>query len=106
MRAWRVRFSLWKLLVVVAVVALAFAGEATRRRWVSLGSVYRKKATSFKEKASSERFGSGVAAGLSNDQEKRKHEQTAEQYDALARKYERAARFPWLPVAPNAPGKE
>jgi hypothetical protein len=29
-----------------------------------------------------------------------------EWHESMARKYERAARFPWLPVKPDAPGPE
>jgi hypothetical protein len=87
----------------VAVVAVLFAGEATRRRWESLASAYRKKASGYEHVAFVAGHSSSLEAARGNDSEKRKLKRIADHYLALRRKYERAARTPWLPVEPDPP---
>jgi hypothetical protein len=95
----RVRFTVRGLLIAVAIIALLLAGEATRRRWVSLSATYRKRADAFKEKAHSVR----VAPHPGDDKERLRLKRLADHYNARVRVYEQAARFPWVKVAPDPP---
>ena len=103
MRLRRVRFSIRRLLVAVAVVALVFAGEATRRRWESLASAYRGKAGRREHVALVALHSSALEVARGNDSEMRKLKRIGDHHVALARKYQHAARCPWLPVAPDPP---
>jgi hypothetical protein len=93
------------MMIAVALAALVFGGEATRRRWASLASTYRAKAQHCQYKAVLAARGRGEA-DLINVHQKDNLEQIADHYDALARKYDRAARFPWLPIGPDPPEPE
>jgi hypothetical protein len=106
MKPPRVGFTVRRLMLSVVAVAVLFAGEATRRRWESLASAYRRKAGECEHVAVMAEHGSGLGAALGNDSEKKKHKRIADHYVALARKYERAATHPWLPVAPDPPEPE
>jgi hypothetical protein len=88
-------------MVAVAVVAVLFAGEATRRRWESIASEYRRKAGGYEHVIFVATHSSNLEAARGNDSENRKYKRIADHYLALRRKYERAARYPWLPVAPD-----
>jgi hypothetical protein len=104
MRLRRVRFSIRRLLVAVALFALVFAGEeATRRRWESLASVYRGKAGRCEHVALVALHSSDLEAARGNDSEMRKLKRIVDHHVALARKYQHAARRPWVPVAPDPP---
>src|SRR3954453_10603956 len=97
----RVRFTVRRLMVAVGIVAVLFAAEATRRRWESLASTYRTKASRCERLARVSVHTSGLEADHGNEPEERKLQRIADHYVALANKYERAARYPWLPVAPD-----
>jgi hypothetical protein len=45
MRIPRVRFTVRRLMFVVAIMALAISGEVTRRRWKSLSGAYNYNCT-------------------------------------------------------------
>ena len=97
------RMTTRRLLVAVAVVALVFAGEATRRRWECLASAYRGKAGRCEHVALVALHSSALEVARGNDSEMRKLKRIADHHVALARKYQHAARCPWLPVAPDPP---
>ena len=101
MQLLRVRFTVRLLMLLVVVVALLLAGEATRRRWESLASAYRTKAGGCEHRALLARH--SYQAALGNDPDDRKFKRIEDHYVALARKYQHAARRPWLPVAPDPP---
>jgi hypothetical protein len=91
------------MMIGVAVVALVVAGEATRRRWVSLALTYRKKVQVCEHAAYIATHSSAVEADHGNYPEKRRLKRIADHYLGLATKYERAARFPWVPIGPDPP---
>src|SRR5262245_34825675 len=106
------RMTTRRWMVAVAVLALVFGGQATRRRWASLTSTYRAKAVEYSLKARVAELNALVADASSklSDTDPSKfaladsrYRQISEHYLALARKYERAATRPWLPVASDPP---
>ena len=101
MQLSRVRFTVRRLMLLLVVVALLLAGEATRRRWDSFASACRTKAGSFEHRALVTRH--SYQAAIGNVPMNRKLKRIEDHYVALARKYEHAARRPWLPVAPDLP---
>jgi hypothetical protein len=103
MRLPRLRFTVRRMMVAVAVVAFLFGAEATRRRWESLASTYRTKAVSFEHRALVSRHSRDHEAVLENDPEQRKLKRIEDHYVALARKYQYAAHYPWLAVEPDPP---
>jgi hypothetical protein len=90
-------------MLVVAVVAVLFAAEATRRRWESLASTYRTKAIRCRHSALVARHSRDPEAVLGNNPENGKLKRIVDHYVALAAKYEHAARYPWLGVEPDPP---
>jgi hypothetical protein len=105
MKLSRPRFTVRRLMVVVALAALllgVIAGVENRRRsFLSLVDAHRAGMIAWEEgdpsETSRERFDlSGRKVSLKDH---RWHLQMAE-------KYERAARYPWLPVAPDPPAPE
>jgi hypothetical protein len=89
MRLLRPRFTVRRLMVAVAVVGVVLGIgsdlDRRRRRFLDLRSYYREKAV-----IHSECWTRIVSM--------------RDYY--LSRKYERAARYPWLPVAPDPPEPE
>lgn len=88
-------FRLRTLLVLVILSGLGLGGYTLRRR----SDLYRRRAAEMEwieYEFASIRIGSSksVAANV---------EQAREYWAALKRKYRRAARYPWLPVAPDPP---
>ncbi|SRR5579883_3454281 len=102
MRGPRWQFSLRRMMIAVALAALVFGGEATRRRWSTLSSAYRVKAALFESRAMMAARGRSEAEVL-NVHRKGEFQRLADHYDALALKYDLAARFPWLPIGPDPP---
>jgi hypothetical protein len=94
-------------MVAVAIVGVILYGELTRRRWAKLSAAYRSKA----ELARVIRdWSMGWAEGpMQGDLGAGQRESLMRRiaYQAkLAEKYEHAARYPWLPVAPDPPEPE
>jgi hypothetical protein len=96
-------------MIIVAAVALALGVEATRRRWRSASSAHLALAEACWRKAyeASERAGQ-LARALHSDEapevarEQRRADRWGEQMEA----HRRAARYPWLPIAPDSTGPE
>ncbi len=86
MRLPRVRFTLRRMMIAVAILAISMAAAL---RWFDLHS--RARAYAF------------WAAVSPMNIKGPKGERMAMHYDLLRLKYERAARYPWLPVAPDPP---
>src|SRR4051794_25110270 len=90
MRLPRPRFTLRRLMVAVAVAGVAFGLFDMRNR----SSAYCHWAIGYGNLARLYRYGIlDIAA----------NEDAVRTFDELRIKYERAARFPWLPVAPDPP---
>lgn len=104
MRLPRVRFTVRRLMVVVAVVAVILVAT----RWSLRLKVYRSKAVEFARVAEANQFYSRDFAPYDGQSpgDARKYEwyKLSEFYNAtLMKKYERAAHAPWLPVEPDPP---
>ena len=88
MRMPRFRFTVRRMMVVVAIVAILIALKVRRDRFVALAAHYAMK----------EELTLGTAdAVLASDRAK------AARRERLRVTYTRAARYPWLPVAPDPP---
>ena len=108
MRPRRVQFTLRRMMAVIAITALVFWGEATRRTWVNKSMGFRALATAYWQKAvETEQMAHEIvkaahsedAPGVASTQ------QLADYYGALNKKYETAAHRPWvsLPADPPPP---
>jgi hypothetical protein len=98
-------------IIAVAVIGMVLAGEATRRRWMAFSAAYREEAERFEVKALiaeidvlheailSEPDLSRVGAAVSTA----KHNLLADHNRTMAKKYQKAASRPWLPVAADPP---
>jgi hypothetical protein len=96
------RFRLRTLLIAVAVVSVALGGELMRRRRIS----HREQAASHSDAEELSRAYADDARGQPGPiapQRVAWGEVLAAYHAAMSRKYERAARYPWLPVAPDPP---
>jgi len=131
----RVRFTVRRLMIAVAIVALILGAELTRRRSAQFRLLARSYAsaaefdglileggtTTFRLEDGQIREVHGSSSiriptdegglvesaidptpGYDEDRLRRR----AEYHDFLRRKYDRAARYPWLPVAPDPPEPE
>jgi hypothetical protein len=88
------RFTIRRLMVATAIVAVVFGvyGWTMRR-----STIFRREAAKHLE----DTLVLGPFTYFPNDSEPR-----AAYHWALAEKYSRAARYPWLPVAPDPPEPE
>ena len=104
------RLSLRLAMILVAVVALAIAGtrEATRRYREAV-AFHEQKLIHHRTNAAMLRFSPDPPAWLPSPlpppspAELDATRRAAEYHEAMALKYERAARYPWLPVEPDPP---
>lgn len=95
----RPRFSLRWLMVAVAVAGVLIHTE--RRRQLFLGRVREIELAQYiHEDRNHDEAGTWTGSDLARWLRKQSH------YDALKVKYERAARYPWLPVVPDPPEPE
>jgi hypothetical protein len=100
----RARFRLRTLMLAVAAAALALGALAEARRLHNLSLKYQRRA---QEHAFSvklvQQLGSpsGFLAQPAGGAAQRIRERTACCCDRMRAKWERAARYPWLPVAPD-----
>jgi hypothetical protein len=109
MRMPRVRFTVRRLMVAVAVLALVAAiGEMTRRSasYDRLARYYAERETLSLDLMAA--FARPDRPELSEvcSVEYARNRAFAEHEERLKRKYRRAARYPWLPVAPDPPEPE
>jgi hypothetical protein len=90
MRLPRFRFTVGRMMVLVAVAAVA----------ILVGDSLRRLSGEYADKAERYRYGAFLAVqgypGGSPDQLRQ-----SDLLRGFARKYDRAARFPWLPVRPD-----
>jgi hypothetical protein len=91
-------------MVAVAIVAFLIYGELTRRRWATLSAGYRSKAELARV---IQAWYMGIPEGPMKGGLQRGQlediRRSAVRQGEIADRYERAARYPWLPVAPDPP---
>jgi Tfp pilus assembly protein FimT len=111
-----VRFTLRRLLIVIALLAVLIAAglegaRATRRareyrqiavahaafRDLSLGEAEAYRYVYIHKAPADSRAGTDLLRSEAKERALARH------YEALSAKYRRAARFPWLPVEPDPP---
>jgi hypothetical protein len=112
----RVRFTVRRMMVAVAIVAAVAGAAAASRRWSVLASAYHVKALYLglqadleEENARTADAAIWFARASDPDRPERaapRYRRRAEFYSLLRGKYERAARYPFLPVAPDPPEPE
>jgi hypothetical protein len=96
MRLTRPRFTVWRMMVLVAVIAMILGGEIKRRQWASWSQHCEEKMRFHQAKAAGAR-GRCIDAfttppGFVTD------EVSARYHDEMAKKWEVAARHPWSSV--------
>jgi hypothetical protein len=101
----RLRITIRALMIVVLACALALMAEAMRRRssaQLALADACWRKACLDSDRAS------WVAQVLRRDEapEVARLQRRADRWGALMEEHRRAARYPWLPVAPDPPAPE
>jgi hypothetical protein len=124
MRLPRVRFTIRRLMIAVAVVGVGLGIEGYRRRLVSVSvrrrqvaMAYRLDAQMYKVEAMAaelERttpkgfvgFTADNPSGPIDDDGIARRFRLATHYQELAVKYRRASGYPWLPVGPDPPAPE
>jgi hypothetical protein len=113
----RVRLTVRRLMIAVAVVALLVFGEQTRRRWLDYRARYEDYEFFAREmRASAEHPHLGLCGMGRRLSERELAELLLEEaesslryaayFDALRAKYVAAMRRPWLTVEPDAPEPE
>ncbi len=103
----RVRFTVRRLMVAVALAAVAIGGVAWVARVERLASEYRRQYA--RHSAEVQRYGeeASKALGLGGGRERHVRASRLAAYHArLESKYGRAAHNPWLPVEPDPPPPE
>jgi hypothetical protein len=116
MRLARVRFTLRWLLIVIGFLAVLMAAGLEAARATRRAREYRQLAVAhaaFRDlsRAEAEEYRYALVHKAAADNRSgtdllrwEAHERAlARYYDAMAAKYHRAARFPWLPVGPDPP---
>ena len=126
MRLIRPRFTVRRLMVAVAIVAFALGGLESLRRYramVALSESYSQTARMYSATVALVLGDASCWDRIPSEKKKipdpypfytlddaahhaRNSREKARRYRALAAKYERAARHPWLPIAPDPPEPE
>lgn len=109
---WMPRFRIWTMMVAVVVLALALAASKLARtasersqvadRYAHQANLYRKSAAEDEKGLSTATEDTRQAKVNSLGRFSRK----AAYYSTLEAHYRRAARYPWLPVAPDPPAPD
>src|SRR4051812_32035732 len=97
MRVPRVRFTVRRMMVAVAILALLSWVETRRTRFQDLSAKYARL------EVTSSMFHGSVPDGDYLERRMKALAARRTYYAGLVRKYRRAERFPWLPVAPDPP---
>jgi hypothetical protein len=112
MQPLRARFTIWSLIVAVTLIGLAAWGKEMRRRSASYFAqvLHHSQEEQLYDKEIHSIFACGTWGGdtpeenLANQNFAAKSCQKRSEYHAaMKRKYDRAARYPWLSVDPDAP---
>ena len=113
MRLPRMTTRWWMVLVAGAVIGLTIGGgvwiKQRRDYFLALAQSHQKEvgSSTARGKALKSRFGS--TSGMTIEESMPQHHDydrmmdRADHHASLARKYEHAARYPWLPVEPDPP---
>jgi hypothetical protein len=104
MRLPRTRFTIRRMMVVVAVFALLLGAVAIVRRQAHLQRLADYHAKMAWQLQSS--HGTVIRPNGAFVHVPLTPQRLADYHEDLARKYERAARYPWLPVEPDPPEPE
>ena len=101
MRVPRVRFTVRRMMVAVAVVALVLGGVLRALDLARRSAEYRRKATE------AEKHEKRLVSYSKRYPERAKRLRALSgDWASVKEKYHRAARYPWLPVAPDPPEPE
>ena len=104
MRLPRVRITVRRMMVAVAIVALGLAVVRWMRSMDALSANYHHRALSHYVKLSNDHF---LMLQLPDDPRDDKWLDRRKTYRrAMAEKWNRAALFPWLPIEPDPPEPE
>lgn len=99
MRLPRPRFTVRRMMLAVALLAVLLGADKLRQQ----SAQYRERA---EECAIYETDSRGVLMDEGDPDRRVFLAREAEYYSRLKAKYERAARYPWLPVKPDSPEPE
>jgi hypothetical protein len=107
------RFTVRRLMIVVAIVAFTISTATwARRRWREAEEFYQEKLTYHRSNAAFCRFPLEnhppiwVPAPPPSRADLEWARRGVEYHEAMILKYERAVRYPWLPVSPDPPKPE
>jgi hypothetical protein len=98
MRLPRVRFTIWRMMVAVAVLAVLLASVVWAARMAWLSKSYRGHAFSLGLIEADTTRSLTLTMGKRGKAKLRRYQ---EYFRSLRLKYEHAARYPWLPVEPD-----
>ncbi len=110
MKLPRVRFTVRRLMVAVAVTGFILGGEAIRRRWLSYRASVENHANEerrmrllLREGFLHETAGDGTRRRwqIGPGGERERIRERLLYHSLMKDRYQRAARYPWLPVAPD-----
>jgi hypothetical protein len=110
MRLPRVRFTVRRIMTAVAVAACILGGI----RLQQLAAGYQERSSHFAHRMLMEKVGcyfdDVILDAAAREKSRRKYTDLSHRrylrYQSLGEKYERAARYPWLPVEPDPPEPE
>jgi hypothetical protein len=97
------RFTVRRLMIAVAIIGLALALAVMLKRSGEFRALAEKQAY---YEAGSLAYADDARGEGGDPQRVARGEQMAAYHRALKAKYERAARYPWLPVEPDPPEPE
>jgi hypothetical protein len=113
MRLPRMTTRRWMVAVAVAVIGLTIGGgvllKQRRDYFLSLAQSHQKELASSTARGKALKSRIGSASGMTIEElmhlDRDYHRMTdrADHHASLVRKYEHAARYPWLPVEPDPP---
>jgi hypothetical protein len=101
MRMPRFLFTLKRMMVAVAVVALAIAAVRWERSMEALSADYSQHALAHRAKVADDHF--AMLRTSSDPRAAELFERRKAYRRAMAEKWNRAALYPWVPVAPDPP---
>jgi hypothetical protein len=104
MRMSRSRFTLKRMMVAVAVVALAIAAVRWERSMEAVSAEYSRRALAHRAKVADDHL--AMLRSPSDPRAAGLFERRKAYRGAMAEKWNRAALYPWAPVAPDPPEPE
>jgi hypothetical protein len=110
------RMTMRRWMIAVAAIGLMIGGgvvlKQRRDYFLSLAQSHQKEVASSTARGNALKSRFGGTAGMTVEEITRLHDDyermmdRADHHASLARKYEEAARYPWLPVEPDPPEPE